>query len=65
LVSSPKYQTVPSLSWAYQSGVLGQLALYEQLVLDDRGGDPFDLLGVVGDGDELHGGVAAALSLYL
>ena len=50
LVASPKYQTLPSRSCAYQSKVSSiGLVVDGDCVVDDDGVDAHDLLGVAGD----------------
>jgi hypothetical protein len=50
LVSSPRYQTLPSPSWPVER-VLDQLALLGHDVVDDKRLDPVHDLLPVGDGD--------------
>ena len=53
-VSSPRYQTLPSASWAYQSKVSSiSSPSYADRVADDPGGDPVrDLLGLARGRDD-------------
>src|SRR6476646_3625901 len=51
LVASPKSQTLPSRSWAYQpvQRVFDRLGVKADGVMDDHGLDAHDHLGVAGD----------------
>ena len=60
-VSSPKYQTLPSVSWAYQSKVLLGFPVDLDDVVHHAGLHPHHDLRVVGDLDDIAFGAVGGV----